>query len=255
MMITPTMIALNNVYYQYRAELKHHAIKQPMPTCIKMHFDLQIGKGERVVVIGPSGAGKSTLLNLIAGFVQPKAGEIILDQQDMTQIIPGKRPVSMLFQDNNLFEHLTVAQNVALGLKPSLKLTPAQQQSIATILAKVGLADQKNRYPNQLSGGQKQRIALARCLVQHRPILLLDEPFSALDQALRFEMLSLVNHVCDEFDLTLMMVSHYLDASLAQFTRCLVVNKGEIVFNDKPAELYQPKYSNIATLLGINCKD
>ena len=199
------MIELNQINYQYDD--------------FKMHFNMQIASQEKVVIVGPSGAGKSTLLSLIAGFIFPSSGQIILNNQNMTQTLPGKRPVSMLFQNNNLFDHLTVEQNIALGIKPSLKLTTFEKQNIADMLAKVGLSGFNERYPNQLSGGQRQRVALARCLIQHRPILLLDEPFSALDQALRFEMLALVNHICDEFDLTLLMVSHYLDESLDNFSR------------------------------------
>ena len=231
------MIELNQINYQYDD--------------FKMHFNMQIAAQEKVVIVGPSGAGKSTLLSLIAGFIFPSSGQIILNNQNMTQTLPGKRPVSMLFQNNNLFDHLTVEQNIALGIKPSLKLTTFEKQNIADMLAKVGLSGFNDRYPNQLSGGQRQRVALARCLIQHRPILLLDEPFSALDQALRFEMLALVNHICDEFDLTLLMVSHYLDESLDNFSRCLVVDNGNIIFSNPPWQLHEPKNKIIAQLLGL----
>lgn len=231
------MIELNQINYQYDD--------------FKMHFNMQIAAQEKVVIVGPSGAGKSTLLSLIAGFIFPSSGQIILNNQNMTQTLPGKRPVSMLFQNNNLFDHLTVEQNIALGIKPSLKLTTFEKQNITDMLAKVGLSGFNERYPNQLSGGQRQRVALARCLIQHRPILLLDEPFSALDQALRFEMLALVNHICDEFDLTLLMVSHYLDESLDNFSRCLVVDNGNIIFSNPPWQLHEPKNKIIAQLLGL----
>ena len=231
------MIELNQINYQYDD--------------FKMHFNMQIAAQEKVVIVGPSGAGKSTLLSLIAGFIFPSSGQIILNNQNMTQTLPGKRPVSMLFQNNNLFDHLTVEQNIALGIKPSLKLTTFEKQNIADMLAKVGLSGFNERYPNQLSGGQRQRVALARCLIQHRPILLLDEPFSALDQALRFEMLALVNHICDEFDLTLLMVSHYLDESLDNFSHCLVVDNGKIIFNNPPDQLKEPENKVIAQLLGL----
>ncbi|NUF26700.1 thiamine transport system ATP-binding protein [Gilliamella bombicola] len=232
------MIELNHINYQYDN--------------FKVHFDIAIVAKERVVIVGPSGAGKSTLLNLIAGFIHPKSGDIILNKQYANNLLPGKRPVSMLFQDNNLFSHLTVEQNIALGLKPSLKLTVAEQQTICDILIQVGLDGFGKRYPEQLSGGQRQRVALARCLIQHRPILLLDEPFSALDQALRYEMLALVNQICDKFNLTLMMISHYLDDSLSYFSRCLVVDNGQIVFNGLPKQLKQPENSHIAKMLGFN---
>jgi thiamine transport system ATP-binding protein len=232
------MIELNQINYHYDN--------------FKMHFNLKIAAKEKVVIIGRSGAGKSTLLNLIAGFVSPNSGQILLNHQNMTRTLPGKRPVSILFQRNNLFNHLTVEQNIGLGIKPCLKLNASERQTIEDMLAKVSLAGFNNRYPNQLSGGQRQRVALARCLIQHRPVLLLDEPFSALDQALRFEMLALVDQICDDFNLTLMMVSHYLDDSLNYFSRCLVVDNGNIVFNDLPTQLAQSKHNEIAKMLGFN---
>lgn len=216
-----------------------------------MHFALNIAAKERVVIVGPSGAGKSTLLSLIAGFIFPNSGQIILNQQNVTSTLPGKRPVSMLFQNNNLFSHLTVEQNIALGIKPTLKLSRTEQTTIDDILVRIGLEGFNQRYPEQLSGGQRQRVALARCLIQHRPILLLDEPFSALDQALRFEMLALINQVCSEFNLTLMMVSHYLDNSLNHFSRCLVIENGKIIFNAAPNHLKQNENQRIARLLGF----
>ena len=232
------MIALKQVFYQYEQ--------------VNFHFDFHIAKQEPTVIVGPSGAGKSTLLSLIAGFIPPASGHIWLNQQDMTTVTPHKRPVSMLFQQNNVFDHLTVFQNVGLGIKPRLRLTDAERQAVMQILRKVGLFEQADRFPSELSGGQKQRIALARCLIQRRPILLLDEPFSALDQALRYEMLALIADICHEFELTLVMVSHYLDKTLDYFNRCLVVNEGQIVFNQPPSELTAPKYQKIATLLGFN---
>lgn len=232
------MIELNQINYQYDD--------------FKMHFNVQIDAQEKVVIVGPSGAGKSTFLSLIAGFIFPSSGKIILNHQNMTHTLPGKRPVSMMFQNNNLFDHLTVEQNIALGIKPSLKITNFEKQNVADMLAKVGLAGFNARYPNQLSGGQRQRVALARCLIQHRPILLLDEPFSALDQALRFEMLELVNHICEELALTLLMVSHYLDDSLNNFSRCIVVDSGKIIFNNSPWQLNKFENAEIARLLGLS---
>lgn len=229
------MIELQKIEYQYDN--------------FNMHFALNIAAKERVIIVGPSGAGKSTLLSLIAGFIFPNSGQIILNHQNATTTLPGKRPVSMLFQHNNLFSHLTVEQNIALGIKPALKLSQTEQTTIGDMLVRVGLEGFNQRYPEQLSGGQRQRVALARCLIQHRPILLLDEPFSALDQALRFEMLALVNQICTEFNLTLMMVSHYLDNSLNYFSRCLVIENGNIIFNAAPKQLTENK--RITNLLGI----
>lgn len=231
------MIELKQINYQYDN--------------FNLCYDIKIVANEKVVIVGPSGAGKSTLLSLIAGFISPQSGKIILNNQDVTSLNPARRPVSMLFQHNNLFNHLTVQQNIALGLKPSLKISPSEQKIIADILAKVGLSGFAERYPEQLSGGQRQRVALARCLIQRRPILLLDEPFSSLDQMLRYEMLELVDKICDEFALTLMMVSHYLDDSLNYFSRCLVVNNGQIIFNSAPNQLKDSENKHIAKLLGL----
>jgi len=143
---------------------------------LPMTFDLQVAAGERIAIVGPSGAGKSTLLNLIAGFVLPTQGNIWLNGENHTRSAPYERPVSMLFQENNLFPHLTVQQNLALGLKTSLKLTALEQDQIERVADAVGLTSFLSRLPSSLSGGQKQRVALARCLLRDKPILLLDEP-------------------------------------------------------------------------------
>ena len=151
---------------------------------LPMRFSLTVERGEQVAILGPSGAGKSTLLNLIAGFLTPASGLLTLDGVDHTTTPPSRRPVSMLFQENNLFSHLTVAQNIGLGLNPGLKLNAAQQKKMHAIAHQMGIDNLMARLPGELSGGQRQRVALARCLVREQPILLLDEPFSALDPAL-----------------------------------------------------------------------
>ncbi|WP_270725105.1 thiamine ABC transporter ATP-binding protein [Shimia sp. Alg240-R146] len=170
--------------------------------------DLTVATGSRTAIIGPSGAGKSTLLAAISGFLPPKHGHIRWQDTDLTQLPPGSRPIAMLFQDNNLFPHLTVAQNVGLGLRPNLRLTQNEQAKVAAALARVGLADMPDRKPAQLSGGQQSRVALARVLVQSRPLILLDEPFAALGPALKTDMLDLVAALLDETNATLLMVSH-----------------------------------------------
>lgn len=193
-----------------------------------MHFDLQVKKGERIAIIGESGAGKSTLLNLIAGFEQPTSGQIWLDHCEHSQTQPAERPVSMLFQDNNLFPHLTVAQNIGLALRPSLSLLPQQSAQVAAIAEKMGIAELLNRRADQLSGGQKQRVALARTLLRDKPILLLDEPFSALDPKRREELQQLVAQLCRERELTLLMVTHQLAESRTLFDRVITIENGRI---------------------------
>ncbi|MBR9844314.1 MAG: ATP-binding cassette domain-containing protein [Rhodobacteraceae bacterium] len=170
--------------------------------------DFTLEDGARVAVIGPSGAGKSTLLSLVAGFLAPEAGRVTWDGRDITEEAPGARPVAMLFQDNNLFPHLTVAENVGLGLRPDLRLSQEERGRVEAALARVGLEGYGARKPAALSGGQQSRAALARILVQDRPLVLLDEPFAALGPALKAEMLDLMKEVLDATGAALLMVSH-----------------------------------------------
>ena len=202
---------------------------------LPMTFDLQVVAGERIAIVGPSGAGKSTLLNLIAGFVLPTRGEIWLNGENHTQSAPYERPVSMLFQENNLFPHLTVQQNLALGLKTSLKLTALEQDQIERVADAVGLTSFLSRLPNSLSGGQKQRVALARCLLRDKPILLLDEPFSALDPELRLEMLNLIDELCHSKNLTLLLVTHQPSELTGKVDHMLRIENGRISQQEKCA--------------------
>ena len=171
--------------------------------------------GSRIAVMGPSGAGKSTLLSVISGFFAQTSGRVLWQGQDLTPVPAGERPVTILFQDQNLFPHLTVAQNLGLGLRPDLRLTPTDHTRIDKALLRVGLQDLSPRRPAQLSGGQASRAALARALLRARPILLLDEPFAALGPALRSEMLELVCEVADETGALVLMVTHDPQDALA----------------------------------------
>ena len=164
--------------------------------------------GERIAVMGPSGSGKSTLLSAIAGFLPPQSGAVRWQGRDLAGLPPGERPVTILFQDQNLFPHLTVAQNLGLGLRPDLRLTPDDRARLEQALERVGLAGLGARRPAQLSGGQASRAALARALLRARPILLLDEPFAALGPALRQEMLELVDQVARETGALVVLVTH-----------------------------------------------
>ncbi|WP_238365640.1 ATP-binding cassette domain-containing protein [Mesobacterium pallidum] len=169
--------------------------------------DLTLPKGAITAIIGPSGAGKSTLLSAIAGFL-PVSGRIAWDGTDLGPLPPGKRPLAMLFQDNNLFPHLTAAQNVALALTHRARLTEAQRDKVTDALARTGLSGLEDRKPSQLSGGQQSRVALARVLLQDKPLLLLDEPFSALGPALKSEMLDLVATLARDTGQTVLMITH-----------------------------------------------
>ncbi|WP_284603527.1 thiamine ABC transporter ATP-binding protein ThiQ [Dickeya dadantii] len=229
------MIALDKLTYLY----------QHLP----MRFDLQAQPGERIAILGPSGAGKSTLLSLIAGFLPADGGRLQLNGQDHVATPPAKRPVSILFQENNLFPHLTLAQNIALGLHPGLKLTEEQRGTLRDIAGRMRLSALLERLPSQVSGGQRQRVALARCLIRQQPILLLDEPFSALDPALRQEMLSLVDEICRDRRLTLLMVSHQLEDAMRIAPRSVLVVDGRIYHDGPTGEL--ANHPDAARILGL----
>ncbi len=174
----------------------------------RLEADFTVPKGALVAVIGPSGAGKSTLLNAVAGFAIPQSGRVLWEGADLATLAAGERPVTILFQDQNLFPHLTVAQNLALGLSPQLRPTPEQGTRIDHALKRTGLAGLGARRPAELSGGQAGRAALARALLRARPLLLLDEPFAALGPALKRDMLALVAEVAVATGATVLMVTH-----------------------------------------------
>ncbi|SIO48665.1 thiamine transport system ATP-binding protein [Rhodovulum sp. ES.010] len=174
----------------------------------RLEADLAIETGRIVALLGPSGAGKSTLLDVIAGFLPPTSGRVLWDGEDLAPRPPGARPLSMLFQDNNLFPHLTAFRNVALGLKPDLRLTAADRARVEEVLDRVGLSGLGARKPAALSGGQRGRVGLARMLLRNRPLMLLDEPFAALGPALKAEMLALVARIAGETGATVLLVTH-----------------------------------------------
>lgn len=196
---------------------------------LEMCFDLSVATGECLALLGPSGAGKSTLLGLIAGFERALSGCVRFDGVDVTQVPPALRPVSTVFQEHNLFPHLSVADNVGLGLHPGLRLDRAQHAEVAAALARVGLDGLGARLPAQLSGGQRSRVALARVLVRRRPLLLLDEAFAALGPALRNEMLDLVDALRRDRGLTVLMVSHHPDDALRIAARTAFVHAGHVL--------------------------
>lgn len=188
--------------------------------------DFTVPTGAKVAVLGPSGAGKSTLLAAIAGFLPVASGRVMWNAAELTAAPPAARPVSMIFQDNNLFPHLTAAQNVGLGLRPDLRLDADQHKAVDKALARVGLAGFGPRKPGRLSGGQAARVALARALLRNQPLMLLDEPFGALGPALRSEMLDLVADLADETGATLMMVSHEPDDAKSIADLVILVAEG-----------------------------
>ncbi|MGQ0567557.1 MAG: thiamine ABC transporter ATP-binding protein [Gemmobacter sp.] len=174
----------------------------------RLTADWRANPGDRIAILGPSGGGKSMLLSAIAGFLSPSAGRIRWQGQDITDTPPGERPVSILFQDQNLFPHLTVARNLALGINPGLAMAPGDAARIDDVLARTGLSGMGDRRPATLSGGQQGRVALARALLRARPVLLLDEPFAALGPALKAEMLALLAEVAAQTNALTLLVTH-----------------------------------------------
>lgn len=179
-------------------------------------------------ILGRSGSGKSTLLNLIAGFLNPTSGDIRWQGQSLLPLAPDQRPITTLFQQYNLFPHLSVSQNVGLGIHPGLKLSKKDWQEVETSLHEVGLSGQEHKLPADLSGGEQQRAALARCLIRQQPILLLDEPFSALDEGTRAEMINLTRRVIDRYSPCVFMVTHEIDDARALDATLLKVEHDEI---------------------------
>lgn len=190
-------------------------------------FDLVAEPGQITAVSGPSGAGKSTLLDLIAGFIPPASGTIRLDGRDLVPLKPEDRPVSLLFQSNTLFEHLSTARNVALGL-PAATPRAEMESRVAAALDEVGLTGHGPQRAATLSGGQKQRAALARTLLRARPVLLLDEPFSALDDETRAATRSLVRSLTETHGWITVLVSHHGDDVDAMASRRYRIAEGNL---------------------------
>jgi thiamine transport system ATP-binding protein len=215
----------------------------------RLTADLTLATGSRTALMGPSGGGKSTLLAAIAGFLTPASGRILWTDRDITDTPPGNRPVSILFQDNNLLPHLTVAQNAGLALAPRLRLTPAHRQRVDTALAQVGLAGLGDRRPAQLSGGQQSRAALARLLLSDRPLVLLDEPFAALGPGLRAEMLDLTLATLGA-DHTLLLVTHDPDDARRLGGDLAFVADGQVTRPEEAQRLLAAPPPALAAYLG-----
>lgn len=188
--------------------------------------DWSANPSEIVALVGPSGAGKSTLLMAIAGFLQPTTGQVLWQGQDITRNPPANRPVSILFQDQNLFPHLTILQNLGLALSPNRPIDSVQASQIDAVLDRLGLSGLGTRRPADLSGGQQGRAALARVLLQNRPILLLDEPFAALGPALKTDLLTLVRDLTAETGALVLLVTHDPQDALRFADRTVLVADG-----------------------------
>ncbi len=215
------------------------------------NVSLDIMAGEFFVLLGPSGCGKTTLLRMIAGFEVPTEGQILIDGQDMSRVPPNKRPVNMVFQSYAVFPHMSVADNVAYGLKIAGVGRGEREDRVRESLGLVKLGGFEDRMPDQMSGGQRQRVALARSLVMRPKVLLLDEPLSALDAKLRAQMQFELADLQDQVGITFVTVTHDQDEALSMASRIAVINKGEVAQLATPSDLYEyPANRFVADFVG-----
>jgi spermidine/putrescine transport system ATP-binding protein len=214
-------------------------------------IDLDIHQGEFFSILGPSGCGKTTTLRLIAGFEEPTGGEVLIRGKSMMHVPPYRRPVNTVFQSYALFNHLTVWENVAFGLRLKKCSKAEVQERVANALQLVKMDAFVRRYPAQLSGGQQQRVALARALVNRPAVVLLDEPLGALDLKLRKEMQVELSNLHQELGVTFVMVTHDQEEALSLSDRIAVMNMGKIEQIGTPSEIYEsPKTPFVADFIG-----
>jgi putrescine transport system ATP-binding protein len=215
------------------------------------NVDLNIRKGEIFALLGASGCGKTTLLRLLAGFEIPTDGQITIDGQDMRSIQPYNRPVNMMFQSYALFPHMSVAKNIAFGLKQDRIPKAEIKRRVDELLELVHMKELFNRFPHQLSGGQRQRVALARSLAKRPKLLLLDEPMAALDKKLREQMQLEVVNIIERVGVTCVMVTHDQEEAMTMATRIGVMHDGKILQTGTPHEVYEyPNCRRTAEFIG-----
>jgi sulfate transport system ATP-binding protein len=212
---------------------------------------IEVREGALTALLGPSGSGKSTLLRLIAGLEAPDAGRVIIDGQDATAVAPQRRGIGFVFQHYAAFKHMTVRENVAFGLRIRKRPRAEIAAKVDELLAIVGLAGYHARYPAQLSGGQRQRMALARALAIEPRVLLLDEPFGALDAKVRAELRAWLRRLHDEVHVTTVLVTHDQEEAMDVADRIAVLNEGRVEQAGTPRELYErPANGFVMSFLG-----
>ncbi|MCQ4630587.1 ABC transporter ATP-binding protein [Shinella sp. CPCC 100929] len=216
-------------------------------------IDLDVSRNEFLTLLGPSGCGKTTLLQAISGFVELDAGRILIDDEDITDRPPYRRPVNTVFQNYALFPHMTVGENTAYALEVAGVARPERANRVADALRMVGLEGMEGRKPRQLSGGQQQRVALARAIIARPKLLLLDEPLSALDKNLRQAMQIELKTLQHELGISFIFVTHDQQEALTMSDRVAVLSGGRIQQLDTPRAIYdQPKNSFVATFVGAS---
>ncbi|MCF4176285.1 ABC transporter ATP-binding protein [Vibrio sp. McD22-P3] len=229
----------------------NHLTKRFGSNTVFEDIEFTIQKGEFITLLGPSGCGKSTLLRSLAGLNPVEGGQIIVDGVDITHAAPQQRGIGMVFQSYALFPNMTVAGNIAFGLKMQSLGKAEIQREVAKVVELVELQGKENHYPHQLSGGQRQRVALARALVVKPRILLLDEPLSALDAKIRKNLRQQIRSIQKELNLTTIFVTHDQEEAMIMSDRIFLMNKGEIVQQGAPEAIYtHPANEFVAGFMG-----
>ena len=214
-------------------------------------FDLEVEPGEFVSFLGPSGCGKTTTLRMVAGFEPPTSGTIRLAGEDVTYAKPNERNIGMVFQSYALFPNMTVADNIAFGLRVRKQENTSREERVAELLDLIHLPDKAKSYPNELSGGQQQRVALARALAIRPQLLLLDEPLSALDAKIRDDLRAEIRRIQRQLSITTIYVTHDQEEALALSDRIVVMSKGRIEQVGEPFEIYNnPSTGFVASFVG-----
>ncbi|MGX8714599.1 MAG: ABC transporter ATP-binding protein [Lachnospiraceae bacterium] len=215
------------------------------------HINLDVYEGEIVTFLGPSGCGKSTILRTIGGFLDVTSGDITIDGQSIVSLPPEKRPTAMVFQSYNLWPHMSIYENLAFGMKLRKIPKATIDEDIKKMLALVSMSGTEKKYPGQLSGGQQQRIAIARSLLLKPSLLLLDEPFSALDAKIRQQMREELKKIQRDLGITVIFVTHDQEEAMSLSDRIVVMNKGKFDQVGTPAEIYDnPETMHVASFIG-----
>ena len=216
------------------------------------NVSFSVNKGEHFIILGPTAAGKTLILETIAGFYVPREGKILMNGKDITNLQPEKRKVGFVYQDYSLFPHMSVKENVSFGLKLQKLPRKEIENRVHNIMDSMGISYIKNRSPSTLSGGEQQRVALARSLVINPEILLLDEPFSALDPRTRESLIDELKRILEVYNVTTIHVTHDQDEALALADRIGVIMDGELVQVDTPHRVFnEPVSEEVATFVGV----
>ena len=248
--MTNTMAGSTAANRKVKLEIRNMAKKYDNGDGVE-NINLKVYEGEIVTFLGPSGCGKSTILRAIGGFEDVTGGDILIDGKSIVGLAPENRPTAMVFQSYNLWPHMTIYENLAFGLKLRKVPKKTMDEDIKKILELVSMSGSEKKYPSQLSGGQQQRIAIARSLLLKPSLLLLDEPFSALDAKIRQQMREELKRIQSELGITVIFVTHDQEEAMAVSHRIVVMNKGKFDQVGTPDEIYDyPATLHVASFIG-----